>query len=138
MAGLEDKGRKGGLVDLSGTLERAVMDWLWAATGPLRVRELLSLLNEGAERQLAYNTVQTVAERLTRKGLLRRIPDGQAFRYAPVKSREEYAAAIMLDALSDSTDRVALFTRLAEGLDPGEARQLLEALRERTGERLEG
>jgi predicted transcriptional regulator len=77
--------------------------------------------------------VQTVAERLTRKGLLRRVPDGHAFRYTATRSREEYTAALVLDALSDSPDRAALFARLAEGLSPADARQLLRALRERTG-----
>jgi predicted transcriptional regulator len=119
------------VVELGGVLERAVMDELWAASEPLRVRELLARLNEDADRQLAYNTVQTVAERLTQKGLLRRIPDGQAFRYVPTRSREEYTAALMLDALTDSPDRAATFARLAEGLDPADARQLLEALRRR-------
>jgi predicted transcriptional regulator len=117
-----------------GALERAIMNLAWTASGPLRVRELLASLNEGAQRSLAYNTVQTVTERLTHKGLLRRIPDGQAFRYTPTRSQEEYTAALMLDALADSSDRSALFSRLAESMDPTDARQLLEALRERAGE----
>ncbi len=122
------------MAGLGGALERAIMDVLWAAAGPLRVRELLAKLNEDAPRALAYNTVQTVAERLTRKGLLRRMPDGNAFRYVPTRSREEYTAALMLDALSDSPDRSALFARLAERMDPADALRLLDALRARTGD----
>jgi len=120
------------MVELGGTLERAVMETLWTASQPLRVRELLACLNDGADRQLAYNTVQTVAERLTTKGLLRRIPAGQAFQYEPTRSREEYTATLMLDALTDAPDRAATFARLAERLDPSDARQLLDALRKRT------
>lgn len=116
---------------MGGALERSIMELLWAAPEPLRARELLTRLNDGAARPLAYNTVQTVAERLTRKGLLRRTPDGQAFRYTPTRSREEHTAALMLDALTDSPDRSAIFARLAESMDPADARQLLDALRER-------
>jgi predicted transcriptional regulator len=114
------------------------MESLWTAPRPLRVRELLARLNAGAERQLAYNTVQTVAERLTHKGLLRRIPEGQAFRYTPTRSREEHTAALILDALTDSADRSATFARLAESLDPADARQLIAALRARTGDGRKG
>jgi predicted transcriptional regulator len=126
------------VADMGGALERAIMDLVWAAPGPVRIRELLAELNKNAQRPLAYNTVQTVAERLTRKGLLRRIPDGQAFRYTATKSREEYAAALMLDALSDSPDRSALFARFAASLDPADARRLLDALRERARDEPEG
>jgi predicted transcriptional regulator len=128
-------GRSKGTVvaDVGGALERAIMNLLWAASGPLRARELLTKLNEGADRPLAYNTVQTVAERLTRKGLLRRIRDGQAFKYTPTRSREEHTAALVLDALTDSPDRGAIFARLAESMDPEDAKQLLDALRAQTG-----
>ncbi|MFD0855015.1 BlaI/MecI/CopY family transcriptional regulator [Actinomadura adrarensis] len=116
---------------LGGPLERAVMDVLWAAPGPLRVRELLARLNETAERPLAYNTVQTVAERLAHKGLLARTPDGLAFRYGPTRTREEYVAELMLDALTESSDHGAVLARFAEGVAPEDARELFEALRRR-------
>ncbi|MEV5576497.1 BlaI/MecI/CopY family transcriptional regulator [Spirillospora sp. NPDC052269] len=118
--------------DLGGALERAVMDALWAADEPLRVRELLNLLNATAERRLAYNTVQTVAERLTRKGLLRRVPDGQAFRYGPTQSRDDFTVAIMLDALTDSPDQGAILARLVESVPDADARRMLDALNART------
>ncbi|XVQ15829.1 BlaI/MecI/CopY family transcriptional regulator [Spirillospora sp. CA-255316] len=120
------------MVGLAGSLERAIMEALWAAPGPLRVRELLARLNDGASKPLAYNTVQTVAERLARKGMLTKIPDGQAFRYGPTRDREEHVAALMLDALTDTSDHGAVLTRFAEGVAAEDARQLLEALRRRT------
>lgn len=52
------------MAGLGGSLERSIMDVLWDAPGPLRVRELLAALHEGADKTPAYNTVQTVAERL--------------------------------------------------------------------------
>ncbi|WP_433334951.1 BlaI/MecI/CopY family transcriptional regulator [Spirillospora sp. CA-294931] len=126
------------MADLGGTLERAIMDALWSAPGPLRVRELLAVLNRDAARPLAYNTVQTVAERLHGKKLLRRIPDGNAFRYVPVKTREEHAVDLMLDAMTDSCDQGAILARFAENVDPTGARTLLDALRRRAGDDREG
>ncbi|MFI0350226.1 BlaI/MecI/CopY family transcriptional regulator [Actinomadura sp. 9N407] len=116
---------------LAGSLERAIMQALWAASGPLRVRELLVRLNEGAEKPLAYNTVQTVAERLARKGMLTKTPDGHAFRYGPTRAREEYVADLMLDTLTETPDHGAVLARFAEGVAPEDARKLFEALRRR-------
>lgn len=121
------------MTGVGGALERAVMESLWAASEPLRVRELLTRLNQSADKQLAYNTVQTVADRLARKGLLRRIPDGNAFRYAPVRSREEHVVALMLDALTDTGDHGAILAQFAESMDVADAQQLYDALRRRSG-----
>ncbi|OLT23252.1 hypothetical protein BJF79_01770 [Actinomadura sp. CNU-125] len=108
------------------------MDVLWAEPEPLRVRELLTRLNENQRRPLAYNTVQTVAERLARKNMLAKIPDGQAFRYGPTRTREDYVAEVMIDALTGTTsDHGAVLTRFAEGVPPEDARRLLEVLRRR-------
>jgi predicted transcriptional regulator len=110
------------------------MDVLWDAPSPLRVRELLAKLNADADKALAYNTVQTVAERLAQKGLLRRTPDGVAFRYAPTRAREEYAVELMLDALTESDDHGSILARFAEAVPPEDARHLLDALRRRTSD----
>lgn len=119
------------MAGLAGSLERSIMDVLWAAPGPLRVRELLTRLNESAEKKLAYNTVQTVAERLAQKGMLQRTPDGLAFRYSPTRPREEYAVELMLDVLTDAPDHGAILARFAESVPPEDARHLLDVLRRR-------
>ncbi|MBD2891679.1 Transcriptional regulator BlaI [Actinomadura sp. RB99] len=119
------------MAGLAGSLERSIMDVLWAAPGPLRVRELLARLNENAEKKLAYNTVQTVAERLAQKGMLQRTPDGLAFRYSPTRPREEYAVELMLDVLTDAPDHGAILARFAESVPPEDARHLLDVLRRR-------
>lgn len=116
---------------LGGPLERAIMNALWEAPGGLRVRELLVKVNEDADKPLAYNTVQTVAERLARKGLLRRAADGQAFRYLPTRTRDEHAVELMLDALTESSDHAVMLARFVESVDPQDARHLFDALRER-------
>ena len=60
-----------------GDLEAAIMDVVWAAGVPVRVREVSEQLNR--ERPLAFNTVQTVMENLYRKGWLGRRKDGRAY-----------------------------------------------------------
>ncbi|MBO2463905.1 BlaI/MecI/CopY family transcriptional regulator [Actinomadura violacea] len=122
------------MAGLAGSLERSVMDVLWAAPGPLRVRELLARLNENADKALAYNTVQTVAERLAQKGLLQRTQDGLAFRYSPTRAREEYAVELMLDVLTDAPDHGAILARFAESVPPEDARHLLDVLRRRASD----
>lgn len=122
------------MAGLGGSLERSIMDVLWAAPEPLRVRELLVKLNEDSDKALAYNTVQTVAERLAQKGLLQRTQDGTAFRYGPTRAREEYAVELMLDALTDAPDHGAILARFAESVPAEDARHLLDALRRRTSD----
>lgn len=48
--------RVGGVMSRFGDLEAAIMDVVWAAEGPLRVREVCGQLDR--VRPLAFNTVQ--------------------------------------------------------------------------------
>src|SRR6266496_3268321 len=82
-----------------GALERVLMGELWDAGEPLPVREVRDRVNARGGRQLAYNTVQTVLDRLARKGIVVRSREGRAHRYAPAASREDHVAALMLQAL---------------------------------------
>ena len=115
-----------------GTLERAIMDRLWAAEGPLLIREVRGLINADRAEPLAYTTVQTVADRLAAKGILLRIPAGRANRYEPVQSREEYVAGLMVDALGATSDRGSVFARFVELVDGDDVQRLRDALRKRT------
>ena len=62
-----------------GELEHRVMVLLWTATAPLTVSAVQALL--GPERELAYTTVMTVLDRLTKKGLATRERIDRAWRY---------------------------------------------------------
>ena len=115
-----------------GALERAVMNELWDAGGPMLVRELRERVNAGGGRELAYTTVQTVVDRLAHKGFVLRTPDGRAYRYAPARSREEHVAALMLEVLSDTGARGAVLARFAQLVDARDARALLQALADRS------
>lgn len=134
-----------------GELERAVMETLWdltadwdltAATtgdgeGPgggdggtaartATARQVSDRL--GATRPLAYTTVLTVLDRLERKGLVRRLRESRAHRYAPIATREAYAAELMLDALGRASDRDAALVRFVDAVSPEEAAVLRRAL----------
>lgn len=111
-----------------GSLERAVLSALWDADRPLLIREVLDHL-EG-DRPLAYTTVQTVADRLARKGLVTRTPAGRAYRYAPTQRREDHLATLMRELLEETPDRESVLVRFAQTIDPGDGRRLLAALRD--------
>ena len=72
-----------------GTLEREVMDILWAE-GNLAVRDVQARLR----RPAAYTTVMTTLDRLFKKGILSREQSGRAFLYTPLVSTEELKASI--------------------------------------------
>jgi predicted transcriptional regulator len=72
-----------------GTLEREVMDILWAE-GNLAVRDVQARLR----RPAAYTTVMTTLDRLFKKGILSREQSGRAFLYRPLVSTEELKASI--------------------------------------------
>jgi predicted transcriptional regulator len=108
-----------------GELERAVMAQLWAAPGPLTVREV----HDRLERELAYTTVMTVLGRLAKKGVVRQERDGKAYRYAAASSREQLAASLMLDALGDvGEDRAAALVAFVDQVGPEEVAALRAAL----------
>ena len=115
-----------------GDLEAAIMDEVWAADGPLRVRAVVDSLNR--ERPLAYTTVQTVMDVLWRKGWLTRTKDGRFNLYAAAASREDYVAGLMDEALAVADDRSAVLLRFVEGMDPAETaelRRMLQAAKSR-------
>jgi predicted transcriptional regulator len=109
-----------------GELEAAIMDVVWAARAPVRVREVSDQLNR--DRRLAFNTVQTVMENLYRKGWLAREKDGRAYWYESVRSRDDYAAGLVTEALSAAGDPAATLVRLVGNLEPGERARLRAAL----------
>jgi predicted transcriptional regulator len=109
-----------------GELEAAIMDLIWSSGIPVRVREVSEQLNR--TRPLAFNTVQTVMENLYYKGWLRRHKDGRAYWYESVRSRDDYAAGLLAEALAAAGDRAATLVRLVGDLEPGEAARLRAAL----------
>ena len=103
-----------------GELERAVMELLWAADGPLPATALQTELRD---RGVALTTVHTVLTRLEQKGFV--VHDGgRPRRFGPTASREEHAAELMHEVLGSSGDRQAVLARFVGSVDPAEARML--------------
>jgi predicted transcriptional regulator len=109
-----------------GDLEAAIMDRMWAAEAPLRVRDVVEDLRR--EREIAYNTVQTVMEILFRKGWLNRQKDGRLYRYWATSAREEYTVSLIEEALGTTPDRTAALARFVEQMDANEADDLRRLL----------
>ncbi|MFF4550696.1 BlaI/MecI/CopY family transcriptional regulator [Streptomyces sp. NPDC001435] len=111
-----------------GDLEAEIMDRLWRWRRPATVREIVDDINR--TRPVAYTTVMTVANILHGKGwLLRDQKEGRAWLYEPVRSREEYAAALMEDALETSEDRPVALAHFVGQMSPAELSALRRALR---------
>ncbi|MEO6019309.1 MAG: BlaI/MecI/CopY family transcriptional regulator [Knoellia sp.] len=115
-----------------GDLERALMEQLWdsAAQRPqgASVRDVLEALPE--DRGLAYTTVMTVLDRLSKKGLVTRERDGRAWRYTPAGTRESLTADTMRASLDDANDRRATLLHFLDGATPEELDDLRAALSE--------
>jgi len=114
-------------------LELEIMKVLWE-TGPAAVQAVQERL--APDRNLAYNTVQTMLNVLHRKGKVRRELAGRAYVYEPVVSRAQAAQ----QALGDLMGR--MFGGSAESLvlslvetppDAGEAGRALGAGRAERG-----
>ena len=115
-----------------GDLERALMEQLWDSTSQrpegASVRDVLGALP--AERGLAYTTVMTVLDRLSKKGLVTRERDGRAWRYTPAGTRESLTAETMRASLDDASDRRATLLHFLDGASPDELDDLRAALSE--------
>ena len=107
-----------------GELERAVMERLWAADGPIAAT---TLRDELADRSVALTTVHTVLTRLEQKGFVGH-DDARPRRFAPTASREEHAATLMHEVLGQSADRQAVLARFVGSVSEDEAKLLRELL----------
>lgn len=110
-----------------GELEAAVMDVLWRAEGPLKVRDVREQLETG--KSLAYTTVMTVLDNLHRKGWAQRTREGKAYHYAPMLTREEAATRAFREILDSSGDAEAVLLHFARSVSDRESEVLWRALR---------
>jgi predicted transcriptional regulator len=104
---------------------------IWARGQAVTVRDIVGDLQ--GDRVLAYTTVMTVMNNLTRKGWLRRLPEGRAYRYEPLVTSEQYSSELMRQALNASSDRPAVLMHFIGELSADEAAALDEAYRRLTG-----
>jgi predicted transcriptional regulator len=116
-----------------GDLESAIMDVLWRAYEPVKVRDVLDSLDTGKE--LAYTTVMTVLDNLHRKGWVDRERDGKAYLYEPTMGREEAAARAVRQILDSSGDPEAVLLHFASSASEEESQALRAGLRRKSRRR---
>jgi predicted transcriptional regulator len=106
-----------------GPLEQQLLSSLWIR-GSATVREIL----DTGEIKLAYTTVMTTLDRLFKKQLLNRVPEGRAFRYSPRYTQEELEKAAVGDAirqlLGSGTTTALPLSYLVEAVSEHDARLL--------------
>ncbi|AXB41601.1 BlaI/MecI/CopY family transcriptional regulator [Amycolatopsis albispora] len=112
-----------------GELESAVMNVLWRAENPLKVRDVRTRLDTG--KPLAYTTVLTVLDNLHRKDWVRREMHGRAYEYEPAFSREEAAARALREVLDSSGDPESVLLHFAASVSEEETELLRRALRKK-------
>jgi BlaI family penicillinase repressor len=108
-------------------LELEIMQVLWEA-GPCTVAEAQPKL----KAELAYTTVQTMLNVLLRKGKVKRVQEGRAYRYRPAVSRERASGS----ALSDLVKRMFGGSSEALLMAMVDTRQISAEELARVGERL--
>lgn len=111
-----------------GDLEATIMDVIWHAGEPLRVRDVVDRIR--GDRPIAFTTVQTVMDILYHKSWLAREKDGRAYHYRAAAPREEYTAQLLSEALDTTSDRATALSRLLDRMAPDEVAELRQALTE--------
>ena len=107
-----------------GDLERAVMERLWTADGPVAATALRDGLGD---RGLALTTVHTVLTRLEQKGFVVH-DDARPRRFSARSTRADHAAELMHEVLGQAGDREAVLARFVGSVNADEARVLRELL----------
>jgi predicted transcriptional regulator len=111
-----------------GPLEDELLRVLWTR-GDATVRELI----QDSAVDGAYTTIMTTLDRLYKKGMLDRSPEGRAFRYRPKQSEAELhqdlVAAGLRELLTSSRSTEAPLSFLVEAITEHDA-ALLEQLQQ--------
>ncbi len=105
-----------------GELESKIMMLIWDE-GKATTRFVRDALAR-QKRDLSFNAVMTVMNRLVDKGILKKKIDGRVYSYTPVMSKEKFSRMITKDIISavvkdPSLFSVASFTELLDELDKG-------------------
>ena len=104
--------------------EMEILKVLWEH-GPSSVRTVYRHLARGADKDLAYNTVQTLLRLMEeKKGLVKHHVDGRTFVYSPCFSRDESAARFLDRVFDGAADQLVMSLLRREKIDPDELERL--------------
>ncbi len=123
-----------------GPLEQEILNIVWDL-GQATVKAVHDQILADPDRELAYTSVTTVLNRLTKKGWLRCEKEGRAFTWIPLISRQQAETIKAYDQLNEflavsNPDMVAAF---ADQLDTASIERLeaiasrLKAIRQQRG-----
>lgn len=106
-------------LDVRGDLQIEVMAAVWQL-GQATVEDVRSA--QPRQRRSAYNTIQTVMNRLVERGLLTRKRRGNAYVYAAKYDEATHLARTIGDRLAEASPeaRRAALVHLVEALEPSE------------------
>lgn len=111
------------------------MEVLWSSADDQAwtVREVHAQLVES--RDIAYTTVMTVLDRLSKKGVVHQERDGRAYRYRAAASRGAMTADLMRETLSDfgRDSRESALVAFVEEASADDIAALKQALADLTG-----
>ncbi|MDQ3098133.1 MAG: BlaI/MecI/CopY family transcriptional regulator [bacterium] len=117
-----------------GELEIDVMNIIWERGNAVSVREVVEALS--GKRKIAYTTVMTIMGRLVTKGILKQEPQGRAFVYKAVYTKDSFLAKatkqIVKNLASNFGDMaIAHFVKEVEKIPLEKRERLLEILDEK-------
>lgn len=114
---------------LQGELQVQIMAALWRLESGTVEDVRMAMPNR---YRSAYNTVQTVLNRLAERGLLRRDRRSNHYVYRPVVSEAEYLTRSIRQSLAGASSdaRETALAQLIGGLDEGELAELRERAKE--------
>ncbi len=114
---------EGRVTPLQGDLQTQVMQVIWRI-GAGTVEDVRGALPD--RYQGAYNTVQTVLNRLVERGLLERVRVGKSFQYRPLLTEAQYLSRSIQQTLSSASSdaREAALAELIGDLAEGELADL--------------
>ncbi|MGN2642069.1 MULTISPECIES: BlaI/MecI/CopY family transcriptional regulator [Nocardia] len=113
-----------------GDLEAVVMNLLWHANAPMRVREVRERCTTDLRRP-AYTTIMTVLDNLHRKQWVHRRLDDGAYHYRPALTREEATTRALRRVLAESGDAEGALMHFVRSASAEESSALETALRKR-------
>ena len=114
-----------------GELEKEIMDLIWGNKQPLTVRAIYDSLKK--KRPIAYTTVMTVMNRLVEKKMLKRLPEGKAYIYKTVYSKDKFLTKMSRQLIKNFTlsfgpSAIANFTQEIAKISPEKKAELIKAL----------
>lgn len=123
---------KEGLTRVLGSLEAEIMEIIWQHSSPVTIRDVWEEILP--HRDISFNTVMTVMNRLVKKELLNRERGENSYLFRPVKMRKDFLEEISHEVARGlvkdfGESAIAQFVEAVEDVDPNYLQQLEDFIR---------